>query len=546
MKQCSIYNAPIKNVQPKEHIDFVALVELIRGDTYKERTKKLRAFSDGDYKAFKNENLDHVTFAGTFTTRNNSGLVEPSGLMVFDIDDLENPEWHKEKISRDTLVEIALIFTSPSGKGLKIVVWVDLSEGNHAQHYPTIKDHFENEYNLTVDHAPDAARTCFLCHDPIAYVNESFLSEWPTESFTRLPVRKFNSNLEMTVPIKKSKLTKRERLKINYIIDQLEKSRIDLTESEPEWSKLRFAFASLGEEGRPFFHRLSSIYPEYSEKETDDKFDKGLQKYSPIIDIDYFFNKAREAGIQTERIPYDKLLFESFFKENLEHVPKILMPSIDYLITPTEKFLFLLSVITSVSGFIPNIYSIIKGKRIRPNHFLIITGPSSVGKSASNLAKPFMKGFEEWLHKRYEIRPFITANNSSANILKVLENTKGCGVVFATEIDTLTKTINQEWGDYSDLLRNGYDNVSEEAGRMEKHRQSFVKQLNFSLLLSGTQNQLYKLIADSENGLLSRLLFIELSMHRELRNPFEESKDYDEMLVREGEALSELLNRKLE
>jgi hypothetical protein len=541
MKQCSIYNSPIKNVQPKEHIDFAALVELIRGDTYKERTKKLRALSDGEYKAFKNQNLDHVTFAGTFSTRNNSGLVEPSGLMVFDMDDLENPEWHKEKISRDTLVEIALIFKSPSGKGLKIVVWVDLREGNHAQHYLTVKKHFENEYNLTVDHAPDVARTCFLCHDPKAYVNESFLSEWPTESFTRLPVLKFETEHARKHKPAKNRVHLLDELKIKYIIDQLRQQGIDLTEQESEWSRLRFAFASLGEVGRPLFHQLSSIYPNYRQEETDKKFDYGLENYKAVIGIKAFYEAAKKHGIDTREYPASDSIFQNFLDDQFNNIPELLQPSLNYLENPTEKFVFLVSVLASISGFIPNVYTMVEGKRIQPNHFLIITGPAASGKSATNYAKFYLYRFEEWMKGDNNVGPFITANSSKTHLLKVLENSNGCGILFANEIDTLGTTLKQDWGDFTDLLRNGYDNVSDEAARMDKERKAFVKQLNFALVLTGTQNQLFTLIKNAENGMLSRVLIVELFEYRKLRNIFATKKDYAAYLKAQGEQLSKRL-----
>lgn len=65
------------------------------------------------------------------------------------------------------------------------------------------------------------------------------------------------------------------RQELLYLIDQLERDRIDITSHEPNWFKLGcVCYSILGAlEGREAFHRVSQFYPLYTPGETDRKFD---------------------------------------------------------------------------------------------------------------------------------------------------------------------------------------------------------------------------------------------------------------------------------
>ena len=48
---------------------------------------------------------------------------------------------------------------------------------------------------------------------------------------------------------------------------------------------------------------------------------------------------------------------------------------------------------------------------------------------------------------------FIPANTSSSMLIKHLEDNDGMGAIVESEADTLTGTLKQDWGGYSDILR---------------------------------------------------------------------------------------------
>lgn len=71
---------------------------------------------------------------------------------------------------------------------------------------------------------------------------------------------------------------------------------IDITSTYDNWIKVEFALASLGENGREFFHLCSSQNEKYDRHETDRKFDS-LQRGNGGITIATFFKICKDYGV---------------------------------------------------------------------------------------------------------------------------------------------------------------------------------------------------------------------------------------------------------
>ncbi len=71
---------------------------------------------------------------------------------------------------------------------------------------------------------------------------------------------------------------------------------IDMTENYHDWINLVFSLASLGEEGREYFHIVSSQNAKYTERETDRKFD-GFLRGNGRIGIGAFFHYCKQYGV---------------------------------------------------------------------------------------------------------------------------------------------------------------------------------------------------------------------------------------------------------
>ena len=75
-----------------------------------------------------------------------------------------------------SIIEPALMFTSPSGDGLKIIFAIDTFQASHADFFAAFQNFFRSEFNQNIDkQCKDVARATFLCYDP-----ECFYTENPT------------------------------------------------------------------------------------------------------------------------------------------------------------------------------------------------------------------------------------------------------------------------------------------------------------------------------------------------------------------------------
>ena len=84
---------------------------------------------------------------------------------------------------------------------------------------------------------------------------------------------------------------------IEHAVSQLESGGIDITANHVDWIKTGYAFASLGETGRAFYHRVCAMYPGYDSQECDKKYDYQLRKYDGRTNVASFFQYCKAAGV---------------------------------------------------------------------------------------------------------------------------------------------------------------------------------------------------------------------------------------------------------
>lgn len=104
-----------------------------------------------------------------------------------------------------------------------------------------------------------------------------------------------------------------------------------------------------------------------------------------------------------------------------------------------------------------------------------------------------------------ERRLFIPGDASAAAVVKALAASGGRGIVMETEADTVTQTLEKEWGTYSDILRKAHPHEAVSNLRVAEGRE--IERPCLSVVLAGTPGQLPRLIPSVENGLWSRFLF---------------------------------------
>ncbi len=202
----SYYNPPISNTIPNKTVTVQDVFEMVKGDNMANATAEYRRLLTeiGKKKAgkYKNNKFPYVTPAGVFTKRGDAYLEAISGLMVLDFDDLKNLETVRQRLIEDKVLSPKLIFTSPGGEGLKVIIGInpsfddlELKSNKLGRWWEAINNYLSIHYddcispekiNEFIDGAcKDLSRACYLCHDPNAWysdndaeLNEGFITEY--------------------------------------------------------------------------------------------------------------------------------------------------------------------------------------------------------------------------------------------------------------------------------------------------------------------------------------------------------------------------------
>lgn len=173
----SYYKKPISNIKPTKVINLVEVYNLIQGNDFATCTSKLRNIQDvKEARKYKAYNFDYVTFSGAFSKRNDKHLKKHSGLLTIDFDHISNISTLKENLLKDEYFETELLFTSPSGDGLKWIIPIELTKVKHQDYFKAVANYIQHTYSLEVDGSgKDISRACFLPHDPNVFINPKYL-----------------------------------------------------------------------------------------------------------------------------------------------------------------------------------------------------------------------------------------------------------------------------------------------------------------------------------------------------------------------------------
>ena len=179
--QFSFFRAPISNTLPSEVLDLPQLHARITGDDYATVTRKLRELQDpGQRRSFKARSFPYVTFSGIFSKRCESGLLQHSGLLALDFDHVEALSELKRQLLSDPQLRTELLFTSPSGQGLKWIVSCEPQKWSHSEYFQAVSNYLQHTYGLRPDAScRDVSRACFTAFDPECFLHPNYGSQKP-------------------------------------------------------------------------------------------------------------------------------------------------------------------------------------------------------------------------------------------------------------------------------------------------------------------------------------------------------------------------------
>lgn len=257
--------------KPEQQIKFEDFVEHIKEGTWEKPVEKLRSLKGLDnYRKFK-EALPCVTISGEYRTRDkfvkiNKRLIRHSGLICLDVDRKDNPKMRvKDLVDKECLMQ----YISCSGEGLKIVYRCTSTRDPavHRRIYDAAVKRLESAgIKLKIDPiVKNIASLQYVSFDPqLFYFPKTKLVIKPLPAIKR---KKSSPSADQEKDI----------AQMEEFIEALGEK--DVTENYENWLTIGMGLSySLGESGRPLFHKLSKNYENYSKDETDEKFDGLLER----------------------------------------------------------------------------------------------------------------------------------------------------------------------------------------------------------------------------------------------------------------------------
>ncbi|WP_350291385.1 BT4734/BF3469 family protein [uncultured Croceitalea sp.] len=152
------------------------------------QTESIRKITD--LKIYRDAKLElpFVMPSGIFEERRKTSFLAHSGFICIDIDKIENVQQVIEVLTK--LPFVALEFISPSAKGVKAFIPIDIDSAEHLDFFLALEKYFKEEHDIELDPAcKDISRSCLLSHDPSAYLNldaeilsRDFVSKWYSPS----------------------------------------------------------------------------------------------------------------------------------------------------------------------------------------------------------------------------------------------------------------------------------------------------------------------------------------------------------------------------
>ena len=178
--------------------DVYVVLNRIKDGSSKELVKEIRSTSGKNERNELKKALPAICFSGKFNKRNDSSLIEHSGLICLDFDGYAKTKdllQDKENLSKNKYV--FSVFISPSGDGLKVLVKIPSDAENHVNYFNSLEKYFNSErFDKT---SKNLSRVCYESFDPLIHVNENSSLWDKIEDTEYTEISKYRDKL--TIPI---------------------------------------------------------------------------------------------------------------------------------------------------------------------------------------------------------------------------------------------------------------------------------------------------------------------------------------------------------
>lgn len=551
-------------IKPKK-MEWSAIEEMIKSPAQRSAIEKIRN-SDSDARAQFKKELPAICWMGSTEKTRAARFMQPTGLVMIDIDHCEDPISSFAKIYSESGVgffesDVLLVHVTPSGKGLRIV----FKHQGHNTLEGNIKE-MSAKLNLQrfgdIDTAcKDFSRLSFLpCYEDILWLNSSLLQkvdgefndgvlknyaldgneEQPREGqlfseeeqvgkFTEDEINDFEA-YEYRGTLVKTIIEKWVELHgepgkgeiHNYYNDLIKNFRNIVSNNK---RALLYLLPRFGHSATECWSSIQSICRVNTLSTLPKPF------YFFLKDNGFYGNMANTNGKLAEYMMADAPAEE---EDGLPWLPPVFREFVR--ITPKD---FRVSVVNALLPIMGTLTSYLQApyyydKRMHTTSFFsIIYAPAGTGKG-------FVERLQDRLFEMLKVRDYIQqareniylnalnkkgANekspdiphtslrlippkNSEAEFLQKQKDNKGYHMfTYAAEMDSWAKGVRAAGGNKDDMIRIAWDNG--EYGQQFKSASTFkgVVNLYWNVLITGTIQQLYAYFKNVENGLITRCSF---------------------------------------
>lgn len=277
----TFYSSPMNDTGSQ-----VSLKDFLFTKQYKDIAERIRSKETPDERHdLKRElasQLPCATISGTFTNHGNNGFIQHSGYICIDID-WKNNSTVMDKVPAvlRNLPYVTFASKSITGDGYFAVIRLE-NPKHHKEHYLALEKEFKEEYNIVLDsQCKDVSRLRFVTYDENPYYNPSASTYY--REFSNNEATSEATPTYSTRPVAMPKFylsdTRDPLTKLDQAIDMAKAFKASVAEDYNQWLALAMSLSTLGEEGRPRFHAISSMSEKYDKDECDHLYSRVLEKY---------------------------------------------------------------------------------------------------------------------------------------------------------------------------------------------------------------------------------------------------------------------------
>ena len=284
----------------------ICLKDFILTDRFKNLAEQIRAGATPEERhSIKNgiyEQIPSVTISGRFSKRGKENLVEHSKLICIDIDLKDNVEIMPQVPSiLQSLNYVAYCGKSISGDGYYAIIPIE-NPTHLLQHFFALEEEMKS-YGIVIDKAcKDITRMRYASYDTNGYYNpDATTYYWEFDKKADV-TPKFKRETKFKKQAYPSTSMKNEEM-VNKQLELLKSNNITIPDDYDTWFKVGMALnASLGDNGRTYFHEFSKFSNKYDEVECNMQYDNIISHYDENSEITlgtlcHIINEAKKKQI---------------------------------------------------------------------------------------------------------------------------------------------------------------------------------------------------------------------------------------------------------